>query len=145
MQLPLEEGDTQTLEMAVDVVLLRSSRPAVPAARWQPPAAGPYAAGPRSGSGARKAPKFQGTSTVVVPGPEKGEVGFQAGRGRALPEAPKQRVDSFRFEDVVSASAFVPKSNASSCSHADSSGLGAPLAAALAEVQPFEGQFDDAE
>jgi hypothetical protein len=141
---PLEEGDAHAVSMAIDIALVRAVRPAQTgsAAKWQPPT-GPFAAAPRSVPGAmRKAPKFSGSSTVVVPGPEKGVTGFQAGRGRPLDE-PKKRIHSFRFEDVVSASAFVPKSGAADSAQGTVDER-APLATMLT-VHPFAGQFDDPE
>jgi hypothetical protein len=152
---PLEQGDTHRVDMAFDVSLVRASRPAQPA-KWQPPATphpasgggGGLTAAAAAGDTARKAPKFYGAAAVQVPGPEKGSTGFGAGRGRAI-TPPKARIESFRFEDVVSAHAFVPKRSGSLDALAGGAGGNGsasrePLAAMLT-TNPFDDQFEDAD
>lgn len=149
---PLEEGDAQSVEMALDVALVRSGRSAQSSApKWQPPAA-PFTAGGR-GSGAagaapaaRKPNQYKGVPNVVVPGPEKGTTGFAAGRGRPIDKTAKKTaapLGTFRLEDVVGANEFVPKRAASAGLGGGSSGSASrePLATML---DTADSQFEDA-
>jgi hypothetical protein len=88
---PLQDGDDILAEMAVDMIRVRPHRPTHQSSgsigKWAPPL--PKPPGERSTppplSGAqpeRRAPKFSGATSIVVPGPEKGAIGFGAGRGR---------------------------------------------------------------
>jgi hypothetical protein len=134
---PLEEGDAHLLDFAVDIALVRAHRPAThQAPKWQPPSVPilPH----NSVAGGRRA-KYFSSATCVVPGPEKGAVGFQAGRGRAI-NGLKEKVESFRLEDVLTASEFVPKGAAGE----QSVSVRSPLADVLSPKN-FEGQFEDAE
>ena len=133
VQRSLDAGDEEAFDFAVDIELVRAHRPATAAPKWQPPV-GPVAPRLSSGNG-RRVNKFSGSATVVVPGPEKGAAGFQAGRGRSI-EGLKHKVNSFRLEDVVSASEFVPRSAATLSGGRNS--IEAPVTA-------HAGQFDDAE
>ena len=91
---PFEDSDVFA-DMAVDIVRVRSHRPpnapsGVPP-KWS---AGSTSGGTKGGisplppmAGERRAPKFSGMSSIVVPGPEKGAIGFAAGRGKPLAAA----------------------------------------------------------
>lgn len=134
----LEEGDTVMLEFAIDITLVRAHRPSTQQAlKWQPPAVPSLTHS--SAAGVRRV-KYLSSATCVVPGPEKGAIGFQAGRGRSI-DGLKERVESFRLEDVITASEFVPKGTAVG----DRSSAARPPLADVLGAKNFEGQFEDAD
>lgn len=89
---PLQDGDDVLADMAVDMVRVRPHRPNLSSSsigKWAPPLPKPpgerSTPSPLNGSHTeRRAPKFSGTTSIVVPGPEKGAIGFAAGRGRSM-------------------------------------------------------------
>lgn len=92
---PLLDGDDVLADMAVDMVRVRPHRPHQSSAssssigKWAPPLPKPpgerNTPPPLNGSQTeRRAPKFSGATSIVVPGPEKGAIGFSAGRGRSM-------------------------------------------------------------
>lgn len=97
----VEDDSERVCDMAVNIVRIRQARVNQPTARWQPPPM------PSATDAPRKAPKFSGTAAIVVPGPAKGAVSFQAGRGRPLAD-PASRVSAFRFDDQAVKAAFIP-------------------------------------
>lgn len=89
---PLQDGDDVLADMAVDMVRVRPHRSNLSSSsigKWAPPLPKPpgerTTPPPLSGSQTeRRAPKFSGATSIVVPGPEKGAIGFAAGRGRSM-------------------------------------------------------------
>lgn len=90
---PFEDSTDVFADMAVDIVRTRSHRPPnVPSGappKWSAGSGSTSKGGisPVPPAGERRAPKFSGISSVVVPGPEKGAIGFAAGRGKPLSSA----------------------------------------------------------
>lgn len=89
---PFEDSDVFA-DMAVDIVRTRTHRPPnMPTGAPPKWSAGSMSGGTKSGispmpPSERRAPKFSGVSSIVVPGPEKGAIGFAVGRGRPLAAA----------------------------------------------------------
>lgn len=90
---PFEENSDVFADMAVDILRTRTHRPPnVPTGappKWSAGSGATSKGGisPLLPAGERRAPKFSGVTSVVVPGPEKGAIGFAAGRGKPLSAA----------------------------------------------------------
>lgn len=91
---PFEENSDVFADMAVDILRTRTHRPPNVPSGAPPKWSAGSGLGSKGGvsplpssTGERRAPKFSGVTSVVVPGPEKGAIGFAAGRGKPISAA----------------------------------------------------------